>query len=294
MFTIIRKCCYCLLLFFTATYTFSQTTLQYPVSFSQFFNQYSLLNPAATAVDTRASFRSGEQVHAGYYSRVRSFFATADYSLKKDLTHARQGLGVSFMNSKEGSVFSFNRAYLQYAYHLPVSDHLNISAGASLGFLNFHADNTSTSGTISTFAPDGSIGLLISSEKHRLGISSAQIFNKTILVSIERIHINRFYRFYYSGRLRISSTVAFLPMVLYTLKKERSELDLNTSFLIRELIMFGVSYRYQRGTSYFFGLRDLQFMGGQTSMMVSYNAPWPSSTLGNIQSFEVVLSYALK
>ncbi len=115
-----------MLLFFTATYTFSQTTLQYPVSFSQFFNQYSLLNPAATAADTRASFRAGEQVHAGYYSRVRSFFATADYSLKKDLTHARQGLGVSFMNSKEGSVFSFNRAYLQYAYHLPVSDHLNI------------------------------------------------------------------------------------------------------------------------------------------------------------------------
>lgn len=294
MFTTIRECCFSFMLFFITASVFSQTTLQYPVSFSQFFNQYSMLNPAATGCNTRVGFAAGEQVYAGYYSRVRSFFASADYSLKKDLKLPRQALGLSFMNSKEGTILSFNRAYLQYAYHLPVSEHLSISAGASLGFLNFHADQTSTSGSVSSFAPDGSVGLMVASEKHRAGVSSAQLFNKPLTVIAERIPIKRFYRFYYSGRFRISPTVIFLPMMLYTWKAERSDLDLNTSFLLHELVTVGVSYRYQRGSSYFFGLNNLLFMGGQTSMMVSYNAPWPAGTLGNIQSVEIVLSYALK
>ncbi len=293
MFSTIKKYLFSLFLFSQAGYLFSQTTLQYPISFSQFFNQYSIINPAATAADAKFTFRSGEQVHSGYFSRVRSFYASGEYSFKKDLKLARNALGLSFMNNVEGSILSFNRTYLQYAYYLPLSEQLTVSAGAALGFVNFHADQTSTSGSVSSFAPDASIGLMLSSKQHRFGISSGQIFNKSILVVTEQIPISRFYRFYYTDRFFISPVVSFLPAVLYTLRKEGGNIDLNASFLIRDLVAAGISYRYRLGTSYFFGFKDFNFMKGKTNLMFSYNAPWPSGVLGNVQSFEITLSYSL-
>lgn len=271
---------------------FGQNTFEYPTTFSQFFNHYPLLNPGATGTESRAVFRTGNQFNSDLYNRIRCFFALAEFQLNKDKNlHA---MGLSFMNNKEGNLLDFNRAYFQYAFHLSLSEEWKLSSGITLGFLNFSAEQTSSSARISSYAPDGSLGLWLYRDKEKIGFSFAQMFDKSLRVINEQILINRFYRMIYSRSFSLSPYIKFIPAAQLAINKKLREADLNTSFLLKDLVMIGVSYRFDKGTAYFFGLNNFLFLGNPLDLSFSYNTLWPSSNLSNIQTFELILAYKLQ
>lgn len=283
----------CFLIIFLSFEVHAQSNFLYPPGFSQFFNYQSFINPSATGKDNKLSLLAGERLNAGYFSRIRTFFATGEYARKKD-EGSGHGFGLSFMNHKEGSLFSFNRMYVQYAYHLSVSENWKISGGISLGLLNLSVDPTPTSQGVSSFAPDGSVGFLFYRDKEQIGVSSSQILDRSIELLSQPLPIKRYYRFLYSRKIKLAPRTTFTPWLFYTRKKERAELDIHGSFLIEDLIFAGLSYQLQRGTVYFLGVRDFSFLGGLTDLTVSYSVPWPSTNLGNIQTVEIVMAYKLK
>src|SRR5690606_24166752 len=125
-------------------------------------------------------------------------FALSELSFKTKNKKSHHALGIAFMNKKEGNLLSFNRVYLQYAYHLAISKEWKIASGISAGFLNLSIDQSSTSKGVSSYAPDGSFGFWLYRDKEKIGFSSAQILNKSIQVIYERIPIQRYYTFIYS------------------------------------------------------------------------------------------------
>jgi hypothetical protein len=110
----------------------------------------------------------------------------------------------------------------------------------------------------------------------------------------EQILINRFYRMIYSRSFSLSPYIKFIPAAQLAVNKKLREADLNTSFLLKDLVMFGVSYRFDKGTAYFFGLKNFLFLGNPLDLSFSYNTLWPSSNLSNIQTFELILAYKLQ
>ncbi|WP_028978307.1 PorP/SprF family type IX secretion system membrane protein [Sporocytophaga myxococcoides] len=270
----------------------AQNNFLYPIPFSQYFNYQSFINPAATALDNKAALRLGERLNAAPFNRIRTFFAIGEFSLKND-AGAGHGIGLSIMSHKEGPLFSINRVYAQYAYHLNISEEWKFSSGASFGYLNFSVDPSPTSAGVSSYSPDGSIGLLLYRDIERIGISSSQIFNNSIEVISKPIPVKRYYNFFYLREIIVSPGSTFIPSVLYTLKNERSELDVSGSFLMNNILFAGLSYQLNKGTAYFLGIKDFNFLSGYTDLTFSYNSPWPSKNLRNIHSFEIMLAYKL-
>ena len=198
------------------------------------------------------------------------------------------------MNNKEGDLLEFNRSYLQYALHLPISEVWTLSSGVSVGFLNFSATQTVTASSISSFAPDGSIGLWLYRDRELFGWSASQLFNKPIWVVQERIPINRFYRFIYARTIPLSPHIKCTPGFQVAFNSKLIGADLNASLLLKDVVMLGASYRTHRGTSYLFGFKDLTFIKNQLDVLFSYNTPWPNANFTYIQTYELSLSYSIK
>lgn len=294
MILISRKYSISLLLILVSIYSFGQSRFQYPTALSQFFTTYPLINPASTGAEGKLALRIGEQTNAGYYSRIRTVCALSEIAFKIKSRKSHHALGLSFLSNKEGNLLSFTRAYIQYAYHLAISNDWKLAAGASTGFLNLSIDQTATSGSVSSFAPDGSLGLYLYRDKEKIGVSAGQVLNKSIRVITEQIPIQRFYTFFYSRDLLLSPSAKLIPSLIFSLRKEGLTADINASVLLQDVFFFGISYRYQRGSAYFIGIRNLAFLGGHNDLTVSYNAPWPAANLGNIQTFELVFAYKIK
>jgi type IX secretion system PorP/SprF family membrane protein len=271
-------------------YASGQSTFQQPVTFSQFFNYYSFLNPAATGTESKNTFKVGNQFNSGLYTRIRCFFALAEHQFQKE-KKTGHGIGISFMNNKEGNLLDFNRVNVQYAVQIPLSEAWNLSSGISLGLINFHATQTGTSSDISSFALNGGLGLWLYRPKEKIGISSAQIFNNSIRVINETIPLKRFYRFIYSRTFTLSPSVKCISSVQSGINMAVRDADLNVSMLLNDLILTGVSYRFNRGSAYFVGIKDFSFMGGEVSATFAYNLLWPGVNPTNLQTVELVLSY---
>jgi type IX secretion system PorP/SprF family membrane protein len=273
---------------------FAQSVIQYPNSLSQFFNYYAFLNPAAIGTQNKFGLQVGEQAHTGNYSRIRYFFAHAEGTVNHKEHHRGHAYSVSFTNNREGNLLSIKRIYLQYAYHLALTDKWNISGGISAGLINFAAEQTSSSGQISSFAPDGGLGLWLYSDKEKIGISSAQILDRHLLVINERIPIQRFYRLIYSRNFTLTSELQWVPSALFTLKREGLDADVNGSIILKDKVLLGLSYRHHRGSAFIFGIKDLSVFNGLGNITLSYNPPWPAPQLGNIQAFEMIMSYTIR
>lgn len=294
MILIFRKYYISFLLLLVSIHSFGQSRFQYPTSLSQFFTTYPLINPASIGSEDKLILRIGEQTNAGYFSRIHTIFALSEIALKTKSRKSHHALGLTFTNNKEGNLISFTRTYFQYAYHIEISEKWKLAAGISTGFLNLSIDQTITSGSVSSFAPDGSLGLYLYRDKEKIGFSGGQVLNQSIQVIAERIPIQRFYTFFYSRHIHLSPSATLIPSFVFSLRKEGITADLNVSMLLQNLFFVGVGYRYQRGSAYFIGLRNIAFLGGLNDFTVSYNAPWPAANLGNIQTFELVFAYKLK
>lgn len=91
---------------------------QYDVAFSNYWALQSFYNPAATGLDGRLNVQGAYSMQmVGFEDAPATMYAGAD--LPVFFLNPNHGMGAGFMNDKAG-IFSTQRFYLQYAYHLPL------------------------------------------------------------------------------------------------------------------------------------------------------------------------------
>lgn len=91
---------------------------QYDVAFSNYWALQSYYNPAATGLNGRLNVQGAYSMQmVGFDDAPATMYAGAD--LPVFFLSPKHGMGAGLMNDKAG-IFSTQRFYLQYAYHLPL------------------------------------------------------------------------------------------------------------------------------------------------------------------------------
>lgn len=311
--------------------------LVWQISFSQqmpHFSQYMLngflINPAVAGSENYGDVKVGYRNNwMGLPGAPESYYLTVHSPLKKLNINTtatsvplreRNGKKMLYRDFKEGntgkvlphhgvglSVISDKAGALQrtdfspaYAYHLPVTNNLKMSAGVSMGLSFYNVDQAK----LYLADPDDpaflsyshinfsiSTGVTVYSPRFYIGLTAAQLLQDEMSggwSNQDRTHT----QYYFTGGHKISLSRKFsvLPSILIKyLRPVSVSADLNMKFLYNEKIWFGASYRNQDA---------IVWMGGinfDNLFQISYAYDTPNSKIGNIHngSHEIVLGLLL-
>ncbi len=170
----------------------------------------------------------------------------------------RVGLGLAIVNDKVG-IQRHSSAHVNYAYRLPVSDNddrlaLGLSLGVSQFMLNGSdattqdAEDPNFSNRGNYFVPDARFGVYFSNNKLYAGISGTNLLAD--VVDYDRVGQNTIAKqaphFFLTGGylLDINEDTKFKPSFLVKEDtKGPTSIDINSSFLLKEKLWLGASYR---------------------------------------------------
>jgi len=274
----------------------AQNSNKYPVRFSQYFSYLPIISPSSVPSDSKLDLSSGQQNYMGPFSMVRTLFATANATFKNG-NENNHGIGLLFLSEKEGALLSLNRVYLQYAYVHRLSSNLSISVGVKAGMAKFTAEQTASSMSLSSVVPDGAVSIELRGGESRFGVCINQLLNSKLKADVQYLILKRYASFYGSKKKDLSPSVTFvLSYALRITSPPTINGDITPAILLKDRVIAGLGYGngFGRGLSLFLGVKNLDLFGGRFSTLISYNSPYLSSTLANIQTVEVSVNFHFK
>ncbi|HEY4650290.1 MAG TPA: type IX secretion system membrane protein PorP/SprF [Pontibacter sp.] len=208
--------------------------------------------------------RSNTATSTPYRDRTGSKSLRQNYS-KKNVLNAlpHHGLGLAIVRDKAG-VLQRTDVGVSYAYHLPVSKSLKLSAGMTAGFALYQVDEAALELTnpndpaflgsyYNQAKPAITSGMLLSSERFYLGFASAQLFQDELSHhfwnkgAMENGARSRVHHSLIGGyKVYLSPTVSVLPSVLVRYANPAPlAADVNLKLLLDDKLWVGGSYREQ-------------------------------------------------
>ncbi|QHS56662.1 type IX secretion system membrane protein PorP/SprF [Mucilaginibacter sp. 14171R-50] len=318
LFTVV---CFCL------TSAYAQQKPQYT---QYIFNNY-LLNPAVAGIenytDVKLGYRSqwtgleGAPVTA-YFSinaplgtnftqgDATSFPSGDDnpysrmYSRDYRAAEPHHGIGFMLVTDKAGPIDQTNLA-VTYAYHLGITDKLNLAVGVSAGANQLHLNtslitlenqNDPVLNNINNnqWRPDASVGLWAYSSNYFFGLSAQQILpqnqyittgnNSNLSKTVPHYFITGGYKVY------LTDDVSLLPSALIKfIKPAPTTFDINAKLSFRDRFWFGGSYRKDDSFGILAGFNLSSFIN------VSYSYDATTSALRTVSngSHEIVVGIML-
>ena len=297
--------------------------------FSQYMLNGYLINPAIAGSENYADVKVGYRKHwAGFTGAPESAYFTVHAPLKKlnlnstansfplrerngnkildknyndgtgkNLPH--HGVGLAVISDKAGALQRTDISPT-YAYHLPLTNRLKMSAGISAGFSFFNVDQDKLYLT----DPDDpaflaynhvnfnlSTGFILYSRRFYLGATAAQLFQDEVSGGWSQ-QDRTYTQLYFTGgyKILLSRKFSVLPSVLVKyLRPVAVSTDINIKLLYSNRIWFGTSYRNQDA---------IVWMGGinfNNLLQLSYAYDMANSEIGKLSngSHEIVLGLLL-
>lgn len=312
---------------FCTLFTYAQQRPQYT---QYIFNNY-LLNPAVAGIenytDVKLGYRSqwtgleGAPVTA-YFSinaplgtdftegDAASFPSGADnpysrlYTQDYRAAEPHHGIGFMLVTDKAGPIDQTNMA-ATYAYHLGITDKLNLAVGVSAGFNHLHLNtslitlenqNDPVLNDINNnqWKPDASVGIWAYSGSYYFGASVQQVIpqnqyittgnNSNLSKTVPHYFITGGYKLY------LSDDVTLLPSALLKFTQPApTSFDINMKLSFRDRFWFGGSYRKNDSFGVLAGFNLSSFIN------VSYSYDATTSALNTVSngSHEIVLGIML-
>jgi type IX secretion system PorP/SprF family membrane protein len=239
---------------------------QQKAQFSQYMNNFYIINPAAGGTDDytdlRASYRSQWLGMNGapvtYYISGHGPIGKVKKSNKKFIK-AYHTTGGFISNDVTGPTSRLNMA-ASYSYNLQVQKNFRMSAGAFLGVLRYTLDGSQLdfhdAGDNSTMqratVPDLTVGVMGYSQTVYLGLSMSQLFyNKldfdyTSKGSFRKDFSKLNYHYFLTAgvNIPITSQMDIIPSTLLKIvSPSQMALDLNAKIKYLEIFWVGLSYR---------------------------------------------------
>jgi type IX secretion system PorP/SprF family membrane protein len=228
-------------------------------------------------------------------------------SLHSPLGLTKFGWGVMVNHDKIG-VTDRTDAYVNAAYHLPVTNTMKLSVGLRAGGGYFSSKNSDlhywdendpafAGDQVSKFLPNIGAGAYLYSEKFYCGLSAPTIisYDPAYSLSINSVkngeYLPRQVRHYFATAgiaLELNPDVVFKPSVLFKyVKNAPVQADLNLNVLLRQMLWVGASFR--SGDS-FVALVELQ-LGRQLRLGYSYDFTFSDIKDYSSGSHEIMLGY---
>jgi type IX secretion system PorP/SprF family membrane protein len=272
----------------------AQPNERYPIVFSQFYNFSALINPALLQTNHNINVTASNQFHRAPFNQIRTAIFDADIKIPHN--QSKSILGVTFINDREGQLLRYTRAALRYGVHIPLNEKWYMSGGASLGFVNLSIDQTVSSGSISSFAPDIALGLAVYSDKTWIGFSSGQISNASLQVDISKVRLPRYYSIFLKRHFEISPFFKIIPSAVIRLRDSYYNpvlWDLNVNAQLQQYFLAGCGYSSSLGFNFNVGIHEYYFLSNPLSLTFSYNTGLASQVLAKIESFELTVRYSI-
>jgi type IX secretion system PorP/SprF family membrane protein len=266
--------------------------------YTQYILNNYILNPALTGIENYTDLKiSGRDQWVGLEGAPRTAYLSIHMPLgKKDYKTSpisyqvpgenprgtsywenytasapHHGVGLFVMNDKTGLYNRFT-ANLSYAYHLGISERMNIALGFAGGITRIGYDRSKATpanpndpalGDLSTnifkIRPDLSAGIWLYGGSFFAGLSAQQVIPQTVSFTDDSLGIKLVPHIFATAgyRFLLSEDINAIPsvMVKYISNSPSSpQFDLNIKFQYQDLLWLGGSYRYQDGYAAMLGL----------------------------------------
>lgn len=227
-----------------------------------------------------------------------------DYSA----TDPHAGLGFTILNDRAGPLNRFSAA-ATYAYHLPVAERVNLSAGISLGMQNLNLNTSlldfgtdhpvdpavASSDYLNRWKPDISAGLWLYSANYFAGLSAQNIIPSNLSFSNDSIKLIKGrlipHMFLTAGyRFQLTEDISFLPSVMIRyVNPLPASFDVNVKLQYQDFIWGGFSYRREDGYAAMIGINV------NSTFNFGYSYDYTTSHLNTVSkgSHEIILGFLI-
>jgi type IX secretion system PorP/SprF family membrane protein len=268
----------------------AQISFSFPDYFDQFYNNYYLLNTANSDTTYKIAAMASNKAQTGLFQGVNKLYMDIDLRIpsRNRIFHF---VGIQAINNREGDFINKNRFLGRYSSHIKISERASLSAGISIGFVNY-AFNTSQSGTGgSDWAPDGNGGIWYLRKKLSIGLSAQQVFNQKIRPVGQTFSLDNYYNLTARYSITISPFVTLNTHFYSKWQKIQPEyFALASLFEVQEKFDAGVSYNYRRGLSAVAGIKRLGIGRSRFSFYFSYFVGTSKIKVSD-NAFELFLSF---
>ncbi|MFD2514098.1 type IX secretion system membrane protein PorP/SprF [Pontibacter locisalis] len=292
-----------------ALQAYSQQRPQY----SQYMLNNFLLNPAITGIEDYADIRiSNRRQWVGLDGAPVTYYLTAHTPLNKGASGtkyhkglAHHGIGASFHTDKTGPLRRSGLTF-SYAYHMPVTRTINVSAGAAAGVirnsinageLEFNNPNDPLvgGGNISNNVLDLNLGLWLYSKNFSVGIAGAQLLEDVGSFEPEgssnpTLDLQRHYFATASYRFSPTSELDVVPSIMVKLANPSpASFDASVRVLYSKQFWVGGSYRHEDALVAMVGV----YISPLLDVSYSYDATISNLNKVSAGTHEVVVGFKL-
>jgi type IX secretion system PorP/SprF family membrane protein len=280
--------------FFSCAHQALGQTQGLPVQFGQFFNGYSIINPAMSGSRSDVEIELGKQRHTDVFSIYSTTYASGFFRVRRKPNSSSFHVpGLSFISDKEGQLLKRSKVYLTYAWHTQLNKKLSLSAGAAAGMFSYQVASSNASAGGGANAPDASIGLWLYNKTFFAGASFNQILNTSLTPIAVEQKLIRHFNVTGGYTYHVSKSFKFTPIALLRITPELGTLDMDIAAVgsLNNILLLGINYRYERNFLGMVGFERLNIGVGSLRAGFSYAVP-----VGRIASlahtYELTLNYA--
>lgn len=263
-----------------------------PDSYDQFFQNYYLINPAN--VDTsQIILNMGHKSQLGVFRGVRQTYFDANFRIQSNSLNYKHYCGIQLFNNSEGDYFNKNRVYARYSFDIRLSESYYLSAGTSIGMVNYAFKATQSSAGGSDLTYDGSLGLWLVGSHLKAGSSIQQIFQRTLQPIGQEFVLTRQYNANLVYSLFINPIIEVQTHLWYKYNTyTASTFEAAAVITLQSFIEFGANYRYQRGFVLIGGLKDIRLGTSKIAVAMSYSTGILNYTARGDNAVELFIKYS--
>lgn len=248
------------------------------------FNNY-LINPAITGIENYTDIKAGYRnqwtgldgapvtMYFTAHTPIGNKFIQGDpmsqpangedpmsrsYVQDYQAAPAHHGIGFTVVSDKAGPITQSNYD-ITYAYHLGITNNLNLSVGVAAGLANINLNTSQitlenaldpaiANGNTNQFKPDLGLGVWAYSATYFVGISAQQVLPQTLYFSSNSTYnqSKTVPHYFITGgvKLFLAEDITLLPSVMFKyVNPVPSTFDLNLKMAFKDKFWIGGSYR---------------------------------------------------
>jgi hypothetical protein len=261
--------------------------------FSQTLINPYLINPAATDSSYLFKIRFNAMDELGLIKYVNRYYMDIDKRIGTARSNSYHFIGLEASNSKIGQYIYRGRCQLRYSWYTQLSKRASMSAGISLGFVNYAFLTTQGGTGGSDFGPDGMLGVHYIRKNTIIGLGIQQIFAPVLIPVNQSFKLNRLYNIDISQRFRIAPRVKLTTYgVVQFSGQDNFAYSLGLMSDVADYVVIGVNNYSMKKTSLNFGFKNVRLFGSELSIITTYSIyhsvfPTPNSTLEFYMSLQL-------
>lgn len=182
---------------------------------------------------------------------------------------------------------------VRYAWYTQISDKSALSAGISLGFINYAFLTTQGGTGGSDFGPDGMLGIQFVRPKTTIGVSVQQIFSSILIPVNQTFKLNRLYTIDFNHKFRVAYR-NYINVYSIVQLSDYSKINYINGVMaeITEHFLIGVNNYSLKKSTLSIGVQNIPLNASSFSIITSYSIyhstiPIPNSTIELFVSLKI-------